>query len=100
MPRYLKHKTARSEKYKQWLKTQPCCNCGQKANDYLSVVPAHQNLEGGFMGGKSNDFHALPLCVECHYWEHQAPKTFWRWTDKKKIVIDCLVKFIENEGKG
>ena len=64
---YPKIKTPRSREYLDWLKTQQCVICGRAKEEYRDIVPAHQTINGhGFMGGKANDFHALPMCSFCH----------------------------------
>ena len=96
---YPKEKTPRSQEYKDWLKTQRCCICGTISHEWVSVVPAHQTIDGhGYMSGKSNDFYAIPLCSRCHLFEHQGgAKSFWKGRDKIKLVIDHLIKFIQRD---
>ncbi len=66
-------------KYLEWIKTQKCVVCGKYATIGNDVVPAHQNIGYGKMGGKSHDFFAIPLChLPCHTaFEHnQKSKLF------------------------
>jgi hypothetical protein len=65
-------------------------------------VPAHQSL-GNDRGTahKSPDFYALPLCSEHHavFEHHIGAKSFWGNLDKKKLIIDHLVKYIQENNK-
>jgi hypothetical protein len=91
-----KKKTPRSPKYLEWLRSQPCCVCGTVKNEWMDVVPAHQSFEGRGVGIKANDFHCIPLCVECHDIEHmQGVESFWVGEDRKMIVIAMLSRYIE-----
>lgn len=49
-------------KYTQWVKRQPCCGCGNQADD-----PHHITGNGfGGMGTKAHDMFVIPLCRQCH----------------------------------
>ena len=72
----------RNEAYLQWLRTQPCCICG----DNTSVEAAHLRMgsinddkrETG-MGEKPSDKWALPLCGHHHRMQHSMREaTFWQ----------------------
>lgn len=85
------------KKYQDWLKTQPCCNCGNEPIEGVrDVVPAHQNNGYGCMGGKGEDRSAVPLCVLCHSKEHNGRKTFWGDTDVKAIISRLNNKYENN----
>ena len=102
MPACHKDITPRNKKYLEWLKTQPCAypGCNRFKDEYMDIVPAHQNLDGGFMAGKSNDMYALGLCSEHHVLEHQqGSKTFWNGIYKEKLIIDNLIKFVREYPK-
>jgi len=94
-----KIKTPRSREYLDWLKTQRCVICGRAKEEYRDIVPAHQTINGhGFMGGKANDFHALPMCSFCHAESHwHGEKTLWGGHDRQKLIIDHLIKFIQEK---
>jgi hypothetical protein len=96
-----KPKTHRHPKYLKWLSMQPCCKCGRGQHEYLSVVAAHQNLYGRGVGAKSSDLTALPLCAHCHtIGEHtQGVKTFWGNTNRERLVIEYLSRFIMEDKK-
>ena len=93
-----KPKTPRSQKYLEWLKTQRCAVCGRAKHEYRDIVPAHQTIDRyGYMGGKANDFHALPVCSFCHAEGHwHGEKTLWDGYDRKKLIIEHLIKFIQD----
>lgn len=72
----LKPKAIRLElpEYLQWVKTQPCCSCGQQADD------PHHIINNGFggMGTKANDLLVIPLCRICHGELHRDVKAWER----------------------
>lgn len=86
----------RSDKYKRFLRTLPCCKCGRSKSPYLDVAPAHQELyKAGSVGSKSDDLAALPLCTECHRLEHQTGvKTFWKNIDRQRMIYEHLKLYI------
>jgi len=48
--------------YMQWAKRQPCCGCGNQADD-----PHHIIGNGfGWMATKAHDLFVIPLCRRCH----------------------------------
>lgn len=89
--------TPRSKSYRDWLKEQRCAKCGQLQNDYLDIVPAHQSIFGRGMGIKTNDFTTLGLCTRCHAAEgYMGVETFWKGIDKKKKIIEHLIRYIQH----
>ncbi|MGV8925031.1 MAG: DUF968 domain-containing protein [Ewingella sp.] len=48
--------------YTRWVKKQPCCGCGNQADDPHHIIG---NGLGG-MGMKASDLHTIPLCRRCH----------------------------------
>lgn len=72
----LKPKAIRLElpEYLQWVKTQPCCGCGQQADDPHHII----NHGFGGMGTKANDLLVIPLCRICHGELHQDVKAWER----------------------
>lgn len=55
-----------SREYLNWVKHQPCCLCGQPADD-----PHHIHMPGKGMGTKHPDFAVIPLCRPCHDEAHR-----------------------------
>ena len=52
---------ARDERYKEWIRTLPCCACRRAAPSEAAHV--------GHDGGKSlkcSDYYTVPLCHACH----------------------------------
>jgi len=60
----------RSEKYLNWIRQQPCMNCGNSTSE-----PHHIKGFGNFSGAglKAPDFLTMPLCGNCHRLIH----LFW-----------------------
>ena len=87
-------------KYLEWLKTQPCVKFGFDCQG--DIVPAHQNLFYGIMGGKSFDRWALPLCMYHHTMsqaaEHSGKKTFWRGYELAQLIIEHNIKYDVTRG--
>lgn len=52
----------RSPKWTQFVKSQPCVVCGQRADDPHHLI----NQGGGKMGSKADDFDCIPLCRQHH----------------------------------
>jgi len=90
-----KKKTGKDKKYREWLRTQPCCKCGNEPIEGVrDTVYAHQNLGSGHMAGKGHDRDAVPLCVTpCHAEEHRGHKTFWGGTDIKAIIKELNERY-------
>jgi hypothetical protein len=83
--------TYRNEDYLGYVRGLPCARCGRSG-----AVAAHQRcLGGGGMGLKPSDYHAVPLCWECHGEEHRGAKTFWEGVDLKMLVIGYLSEYVE-----
>jgi len=63
----------------------------------MSVVPAHQTLGYGIMGGKGHDIWAVPLCAGCHTIdpgaEHCGHKTFWNGGNVSKIIFEMWILY-------
>jgi hypothetical protein len=96
-----KELTLRSKAYLKWLRGQPCTypDCGRVSNDQMSIVAAHQNIIG--VSGtsiKPPDHYALPLCAECHVREHSGVETFWKGIDRKILIIEHLIRYIQTKG--
>ena len=66
-----KVKAFRSKKYLAFVKSLPCCLCGQPANE------AHHLIGLGNMGGmgmKAPDSMTMPACRTCHQNIHAMPE--------------------------
>ncbi|WP_109402775.1 DUF968 domain-containing protein [Proteus terrae] len=71
----------------QWVKTQPCCVCGQQADD-----PHHIIGHGmGGMGTKAHDLFTIPLCRQHHDELHRDPKL---WEANYGNQIELLFSFL------
>jgi hypothetical protein len=97
-----KELTQRSKAYLKWLRGQPCVypDCGRIEDEYMSIVPAHQNIIG--VSGtsiKPPDHYALALCAEHHAAEHHLGiETFWKGVDRKILIITHLIRYIQTKG--
>lgn len=109
----------RSERYKAFIRQQPCCVCGS----YIGVEAAHQTLGKGGKATKAADIQCLPMCGPsypnqqgCHHIAHsKGEETFWSMVlhlhdtdvNRKEIIMAYLAKkcleylneFISNGGK-
>lgn len=54
--------------YLRWLKTHLCAACTAFADTIIirATEAAHRDVGGKALSHKTQDTHALPLCVECH----------------------------------
>lgn len=68
-----KVKPWRSEKYRRWVASLPCCICYT-----IGCNAHHENLNGGKMGGKESDEFCIPLCTLHHCERHERPGRFWQ----------------------
>jgi hypothetical protein len=60
-----------AEEFKRWLRKLPCARC-QHAGDLRNpIVAAHVDHAGGKgTATKVADRHCIPLCDECHIYQH------------------------------
>lgn len=101
----------RSRKHLDWLKTLPCLICGSSPCD-----PAHVPKEQrGSMGMKVSDDQTVPLCRNCHSYQHNVGhKSFWGpnrdgvlevanglfvATGSDKMAIRIIDRFRDHRGK-
>lgn len=66
MKSFTKIKPLRSERYKQFIRSKPCIDCGKTAN----IEADHDTFGRGIMGGKPPDLQTLPRCRGCHNRKH------------------------------
>lgn len=86
----------RSEEYKQFIREQPCLNCGSGES-----IPHHEGCGKGGVSLKAPDSHCLPLCYNCHFLvHHKGCKTFWQSVDVKMKMIEYLTEFIRRRRDG
>ncbi|ENV4490819.1 DUF968 domain-containing protein, partial [Shigella flexneri] len=78
-----------NEKYKRWVKTQPCACCGKPAGDPHHLIGHGQ----GGMGTKSHDIFTLPLCREHHNELHADPLAF---EEKHGSQVDLIFRFLDH----
>jgi len=89
---YLKIKTFRSEKYKDFIRGLLCCKCNRPPRSEAH----HESLLNSGMAIKPPDTQCLPLCRVCHdERELKGKKTFWDDLDVKILMIHFLTKYIE-----
>jgi len=71
----------RSKKYKAWVVSLNCCNCGAPADD-----PHHAIGVGESGAGMTAcDLLIMPMCRGCHTWIHNTPEAWpnqWMWISK------------------
>ena len=75
-----KKKAWRSEKYKAFIRSQPCLvfGCHRKADAH------HEALGASGIAVKAHDSHCLPLCAVHHRERHDVGRvTFW-----KRVGVD------------
>lgn len=58
----------RSPAYLAWVRDRPCAHCGNPGPSEAHHVIG---ISGGFLGGKTGDNLAVPLCTHCHRELHQ-----------------------------
>ncbi|MGJ7325507.1 DUF968 domain-containing protein [Morganella morganii] len=74
-------------KYLQWVKSQPCCVCGQQADDPHHII-GHGT---GGTGTKTHDIFTIPLCRIHHDELHRDPAA---WEAKHGSQLALLFKFM------
>lgn len=61
----------KNPKYLAWVRTQPCCYCGNPNSEPHHVI----GMGSGIMGSKADDIHTIPLCREHHDMIHNTSTT-------------------------
>lgn len=87
---YEKRKPEKDEKYRNFIRSQPCLICGGKSQHH------HESLSGGTMGGKCDDRESLPLC---HYHHNEERHQWGRETFYKKYGIDYAYEISRLQNK-
>ncbi len=77
-----------SNKYKDFVKSLPCCHTGQYGVDPHHIIGVDKM---GKMGGKNHDITLIPLIREVHMEVHQDPKS-WPQT---RWMIETQLKAID-----
>ena len=94
---FFKKKTPRSEKYKAWIREQPCVvpGCGRTGE---TIIPAH--MATGGTGIKCSDYYMLPLCHDHHMEEHAGRETFAEKhnLDVWKLIAEHIEAYVEEKG--
>ena len=67
-----------------------------KADPQGHVIPAHQYLDGGKMGGKPSDSRTIPLYQFEHLAEHRGDKDFWGNTNRARICFLLFINYLED----
>jgi len=77
-----------SEKYTKWVKSQPCCGCGNSSDDPHHIIGHGQ----GGMGTKAHDLFTIPLCRQCHDALHRDVS---RWESEHGSQVELLFQFLD-----
>ena len=90
---FIKYSRLKSLRYLNWIRDQPCINCGApEPSD-----PHHIKGVGHFSGGglTAPDSHAMPLCRGCHEALHKGHiplEAQWSWLARTatKGIVELL----------
>lgn len=105
-----KQKRIIDKKYIDWIKKQRDVSLNEHfcGDLYITIegddiVPAHQNILGGTMGGKTHDIFAVPMYARKHLGDtvsdHNRPDDFWGDTDKAALILSYILKYASETGK-
>lgn len=83
-----KLKRFENRKWLQFVKSQPCICCGQRADDPHHII----GYGGGKMGGKEHDLFTIPLCRVHHNELHTSVE---RFEQQYGSQITLLYKFLD-----
>jgi len=86
-----KIKPHRSEKYLKWIRTQPCCHCGSRAEPHHIIA-----IGDGKTSGKASDLATMPLCRTCHsdvhFNPHAWPQAKWLEQTLNRAAVLGIIK--------
>ncbi|WP_145588095.1 DUF968 domain-containing protein [Yersinia aldovae] len=77
-----------NRKYLQWVKSQPCCGCGNGDCDPHHIIGHGQ----GGMATKAHDLFTFPLCRICHDKLHDNQRA---WEEQHGSQIVLLFRFMD-----
>ncbi|HEJ7137402.1 TPA: DUF968 domain-containing protein [Serratia marcescens] len=77
-----------SEKFTQWVKSQPCACCGNPSDDPHHIIGHGQ----GGMGTKAHDFFTIPLCRKHH---DELHRDLSRWEEGYGSQLELWFKFMD-----
>lgn len=77
-----------NRRYLQWVKSQPCCGCGNGDCDSHHIIGHGQ----GGMATKAHDLFTFPLCRNCHDELHANQRA---WEEKYGSQIVLLFRFMD-----
>ncbi|HGG2623016.1 TPA: DUF968 domain-containing protein [Yersinia enterocolitica] len=77
-----------NRRYLQWVKSQPCCGCGDGGCDPHHIIGYGQ----GGMATKAHDLFTFPLCRNCHDELHANQRA---WEEKHGSQIVLLFRFMD-----
>ncbi|HDL7206759.1 TPA: DUF968 domain-containing protein [Yersinia enterocolitica] len=77
-----------NRKYLQWVKSQPCCGCGNGDCDPHHIIGHGQ----GGMATKAHDLFTFPLCRNCHDELHANQRA---WEEQYGSQIVLLFRFMD-----
>lgn len=83
-----KRTRAEDSKYTRWVKTRPCCGCGERSDDPHHIIGHGQ----GGMATKAHDFFTIPLCRKCHDALH---KDVAGWEAEHGSQVELLFDFLD-----
>jgi hypothetical protein len=81
-------KPVRDSLYRAYIRTFPCCACGQS----WWVDAAHTGPHA--LGSKASDLNCIPLCRKCHEAYDKAPKEFAY--QHNKMDVEELAQFFQH----
>src|SRR5574340_295769 len=81
----------KNEKHLTWLRTEPCCVCG----DNTSTEAAHVRMSDGRIGKgatgiaiKPDDCFTVPLCSRCHREQHSmSERVYWKRKNIDPVLL-------------
>lgn len=75
----------KSNKYKEWVKSQPCCMCGQPGPSNPHHIKGVGGMSG--VGLKAPDSMLMPLCYTDHRRMHENSE---QWPMQWRYVVETL----------
>lgn len=88
----------RSKEYLDYIRSIPCCNCGNPASEAHHV----NDVGSRGMGQKTDDYRCVPLCHTCHMQGHDGGWITWQEknrVDLRKVQLLCMggyIRMLEN----
>lgn len=88
-------KPTRSRSYLDWVKRQPCVQCGGEAHD-----PHHRYGAGWSkgMGTKVSDLWTIPLCRQHHDELHASPEAWEERNGSQWFWVCVMLEYAASQG--